>query len=250
MLAHRVVPQLLCRGRQLLKGVAYDAWRSVGTVTDAVKLNQYREVDEMLLLDIGATPEGRGPDLELISELADMFFSPLTVGGGINTVNDVRALLRAGADKVCIGTAAMVPGFVSELADRFGSSTIVVSIDARRTPDGWRVYTHCGKHKHLLDPAVYARNLEAAGAGEILLNSVDFEGKMDGYDLELIVNVSHPLYIPVIASGGCGIYHDMAEAIYAGADAVAAGAMFQFSEATPAGAAKYLMFEGLEARCN
>jgi len=208
-----------------------------------------REVDELLLLDIAATPEKRGPDLAQVAELADVCFSPLTVGGGIRTVDDVRQLLRHGADKVCIGTGALLPGLISDIANRFGSSTIVVSVDAEQHKDGWRAVTECGTARQLMTPVQLAMQAEDAGAGEILLNSIDCEGMMEGYDLDLIAEVSVSVNIPVIASGGCGEYEHMSEAISMGADAVSAGALFQFSEATPRGAASYLKSQGVEVRC-
>jgi cyclase len=249
MLARRIIPSLLVNGRQLIKGRQYSGTRSVGVVAQAVRIHQLREVDELLLLDIAATPEKRGPDLQQVAELAEVCFSPLTVGGGIRTVADVRELLRHGADKVCVGTGAMLPGLISDLADRFGSSAIVVSVDAEQHKDGWRTVTECGTSRHLMTPVQLAIQAEEAGAGEILLNSIDREGTMEGYDLALIHEVSCAVNIPVIASGGCGEYEHMFKAIYLGADAVSAGAMFQFTEATPAGAADYLDSMGVETRC-
>ena len=230
MLSKRVIPQLLCRGRQLIKGKQFASWRTVGVVAQAVRIFQRRNVDELILLDIGATPEGRGPDLSLIEELAEVCFMPLTVGGGIKTVDDVRAVLRAGADKVAIGSGG--PDLIRELSESFGSQAIV----------------GIANYRSIDSPFIISRVLEEHGAGEILLQSIDREGMMTGYDLEAIKTVSQSVNIPVIVSGGCGSYEDMRLAIEAGADAVAAGAFFQFTDSTPGGAAKYLHAAGVEVR--
>jgi cyclase len=235
-LAVRIIPTLLTRGRTLVKGVAFDSWRSVGLAQQAVRIHSMRGVDELVMLDISATPEGRGPDLGLVSELAEVCFMPLTVGGGIRTVQDVDNLLRAGADKVCIRAAAEArPHFITECADRFGSQAIVFSLDV---PPGARK-TH---------PAIAASRVEKLGAGEIMLTAMEREGAMQGYDLGLIQSVTEAVSIPVIAHGGCGGYQHMLEAIRAGANAVAAGALFQFTDATPLEAAHWLANQGVETR--
>ena len=244
-LAKRIIPTLLVRGRQLVKGVAFDSWRSVGHAAQAVRIHQQRGVDELVLLDIAATKEGRGPDLALVEELSDVLFCPLAVGGGIRTVDDVRALLRAGADKVVIGARAQrYPLATQPAADAVGSQAIVVALDVR---DG-KVWINGGKDEVDDDPVANAKVQEALGAGEILLTSMGREGTMHGYDLELTRAVSQAVGIPVIAHGGCGTYQHMLEAVEAGADAVAAGAMFIFTDATPRGAAEYLAKHGIETR--
>lgn len=242
-LAKRVIPTLLCRGRQLVKGVAFDSWRSVGVAAQAVRIHQARGVDELCLLDISATPEGRGPDLKLVEELAEVCFMPIAVGGGVKTVEDVRALLKAGADKVVVGAAAQQLVSTQDaqewrirlLADAVGSQAIVAALDV---PKG----------DSPKDAAIIAHLLAQHGAGEILLTRMDREGTLQGYDLDLIRAVSQAVTIPVIAHGGCGTYQHMIEAIEAGADAVAAGAMFLFTDQTPRGAAEYLAQHGIEAR--
>lgn len=245
MLAKRIIPTLLTRGRQLVKGVGFDSWRSVGITTQSVRIHQKRGVDELCLMDITATAEGRGPDLELIGTLTADCFMPLSVGGGIRSVEDVRNLLAAGADKAIIGTAAHEnPRLLSEIADKVGSQAITVSIDIK----AGTVWTHSGTVDTGMDPLTYAAIVEKLGAGEILLSSIDRDGTMEGYDLALIAKIAYSMHIPVIASGGCGTYQHMLEAIQAGADAVAAGAMFQFSDATPKGAAEYLAAQGIEVR--
>lgn len=245
-LAHRVIPTILCRGRQLVKGVGFDAWRTVGLAAQAVRIHQMRGVDELVLLDITATSEKRGPDLGLVEELSDICFMPLAVGGGVRSMTDVKALLRAGADKVVIGTgAAEIPDLVKECSDIVGSQAIIVSVDVGY---GNSVMIHSGRTGYAHDPVEYAQWAERAGTGEILLQSIERDGTTRGYDLDLIHTVSQAVGIPVIASGGCGTYEHMAQALEAGASAVAAGAMFQFTEQTPKGAAKYLADKGIEVR--
>jgi len=246
MLARRVIPVLLARGHQLVKGERFNSWRSVGHVLQAAKIHQARGVDELIVLDIGATPERRGPDFEFIEKLTSECFMPLTVGGGVRSVEDVRWLLALGADKVAICTAAVAnPCLIAECASRFGSQAIVVAIDVS---DG-RVVTECnGRAWYIGPPEKWAQSCEYNGAGEILLTSVDRDGTLQGYDLELVRRVSEAVSVPVIAAGGCSGYEDMRLAIEAGASAVAAGALFQFTDATPRGAAEYLAAHGIEAR--
>jgi cyclase len=211
----------------------------------AARVHQGREVDELVILDVAATKEGRSPDLAMIEELASECRMPLAVGGGIKTVEDVRQLLRHGADKVVIGTAAIEqPGFVTDVASTFGSQAVIVSIDAKDD----KCWTHCGALSTALHQLGMADAMQHLGAGEILLQSIDRDGTMRGYDLDLIREVSRAVSIPVIASGGCSGYEDMLAAFKAGADACAAGALYQFADATPKGAAQFLKKAGLEVR--
>lgn len=242
-LAVRIIPTILCKGRQMVKGEKFNAWRSVGLAAQAVRIHQGRGVDEIALLDIGATPENRLVDLKLVEELTANCFSPIAVGGGVRTLEDVRALLAAGADKAVLGTYA-IP-LVLPLAKVVGCQAIVVAIDVIEGTVAW----NCGKAvARSLGPVEYAKQMQAEGAGEILLTSVDREGTMQGYDLNLIESVAKAVSIPVIAHGGCGSYEHMLQAVHAGASAVAAGAMFQFTEQTPRGAAEYLASHGIETR--
>lgn len=244
-LAKRIIPTLLCRGRTLVKGEKFNSWRSVGVAEQAVRIHQAREVDELCLLDITATAENRGPDLKLVEQLSAMCFMPLSIGGGVRTVQDVRDLLNAGADKVVVGTAAYRdPYALFKMAETVGSQAIVVAIDCR----GKSVYVESGKAQTRTTPLRFARFAAFGGAGELLLTAIDREGTMQGYDLELIRQVAHEVDIPVIANGGSGTYQHMLEAIQAGADAVAAGAMFTFTDCTPRGAAEYLRAQGIETR--
>lgn len=247
MLAYRIIPTVLCRGRELVKGRQFDSWRSVGLAMQAIQVHAARGVDELCLLDVAATAEGRGPDLELVRELSDFLFAPLSVGGGVRSVEDVKALLRAGADKVVIGSH---PEIIRECAEQVGAQAIIASVDVRRGESGVSiVYLRSGREAvRGYDARLWAEALELAGAGEILLQSIDRDGTGQGYDLELIRAVSQALAIPVIASGGAGSYAHMLEAIQAGASAVASGAMFQFEDTTPRGAAQYLASKGIEVR--
>ncbi|HEX5870465.1 MAG TPA: imidazole glycerol phosphate synthase cyclase subunit [Longimicrobium sp.] len=250
MLKVRLMPTLLYRDVGLVKGTRFDSSRRVGSLMQAVKVYNLREVDELVFLDISATLQERAPDFELVDDFADECFMPLTVGGGIRSVEDVGRLLAVGADKVSVNTAAVEnPALVSEIAARFGSQCVVVSIDARRVDGGWTVVTRSGTHDTGLDPVALARRVQELGAGEILLTSVDRDGTMEGYDVELTAAVSGAVTIPVIALGGAGGYAHMAEAVQrGGASAVAAAAIFHFTQATPLEAKRYLREQGIAVR--
>ena len=251
MLKHRVMPTLLFKEIGLVKGFGFDSWRRVGPAMPAVKVYNMRQVDELVFLDIAATPSGGRPDFHQIDELADECFMPMTVGGGVRSVADIRELLWVGADKVAINTAAVEnPDLIAQGAKKFGSQCITVSIDFRRHEGGGaEVMTYCGRQATDLSPVSWAREAEARGAGEILLGSVDRDGTMAGYDIEIIRAVSDAVGIPVIASGGAGTYQHMADAIReGGADAVAAASMFHFTELTPKDAKRHLAEQGLRVR--
>ena len=251
MLKVRIMPTLLYKDVGLVKGVGFDSWRRVGSAMQAIKVYNVRQVDELVLLDIRATLDGRGPDLEMIDDLADECFMPLTVGGGVRTIEDVRQLLMVGADKVSVNTAALEsPELIREIRDRFGSQCAVVSIDARRKPDGaYEVFTHSGTGPTGKDPVDVAELAEHMGAGEILLTSIERDGTMQGYDVELTARVASAVNIPVIASGGAGSYEHMADVLQRGkASAVAAASIFQFTEQTPLEAKRYLMSRGFPVR--
>lgn len=244
-LAKRIVPVMLHRHGQLVKGQSYQGDRVVGHAIQASKIYGMRGVDELILLDISATQEERDPDYFSVKALSDSFFSPLTVGGGVKTAEHVKHLLRSGADKVSIGAAALDDvNLIESLSQRFGRQCITVSVDVLDN----RVTSRNGKKSHSLTPKGYARLAETMGAGEILLNNVEKDGTMEGYDLRVIQQVASSVSLPVVACGGCSGYQDMADAISAGADAVAAGALFQFTDATPAGAAEYLDQKNIEVR--
>lgn len=224
MLAHRVIQTFLIRGETLVKGKQFNSWRSVGHPMQALKIAQARGVDEIVLLDIGATPEGRGPNLKLIEKLTAQCFVPITVGGGVRSVQDVRDLLSAGADKVAIRTNTEV---ILDAALKFGRQAIVRAIDVADS---------------------ITMDFEETFAGEVLLTSMDREGTMCGYDIDLVRRASEFFPVPLIAHGGCSGPEDMVRAIRAGASACAAGALFQFTETTPRDCARHLQSNQIEAR--
>lgn len=234
MLAKRIIPTILVRGKTAYKGPGFRerCTRSVGSALAIARTHARRGVDELLILDIGATPEGRGPDLELVTALADGCFIPITVGGGVKTLDDIDALLRAGADKVAIGQAVRDdPALIRAAADRFGRQAIVAIVEC----DSWQA------------AGVLCKAVEILGAGEIVLQSVEHDGRMQGYNLDA-VRVASCCDVPLIVSGGCRGELDMFEAIAAGADGCAAGALFQFTDTTPRDCARYLKDNGVEVR--
>jgi cyclase len=244
MLAKRVIPTMLVRGRTLVKGRQFAGDRSIGHVLQAARVHATRGVDELCILDIAATVERRGPDLEMVRELSDGCFIPITVGGGVRSLGDIDDLLRAGADKVAIRTAAWPQGLIERASARFGSQAIVVAIDVRHG----LVHTAIDVHLVQGGPAQAARDMQDAGAGEILLQDIERDGTMNGYNVELVREVSNAVSVPVIASGGCSSYADMVSAFKAGADACAVGALFAFTDATPRGAAQFLKRNHIEVR--
>jgi cyclase len=250
MLKVRVIPTLLYKDDSLVKGIGFDSWRRVGSAMQSIKVYNLREVDELIFVDITATREGRDPDYVTIDDLADECFMPLTVGGGVQSVEQARRLLRVGADKISVGTAATTsPGLISAIAERFGAQCVVVSIDARRVDGRFEAYSHSGSRPTGIDPVELAREAQRRGAGEILLTAIDRDGTMHGYDVALTRAVSEAISIPVIASGGAGSYEDMLAVIRdGGASAVAAAAMFHFTQATPLEAKRFLATHGVAVR--
>ena len=249
MLKHRIVPTLLFNRSGLVKSVRFDPGRRVGAAAQAISVYNLRQVDELIFLDIAARRDDRIPDLELIDELADHCFVPFTVGGGIRNVDDVRALLQVGADKIAVNSGFIEhPELVRDMAVAFGRQCITVSLDARRTETGHEVFSDCGAKATGLDPAALAAKAENAGAGEILITSIDRDGTMEGYDIDLVASVAQAVSVPVVASGGAGDYTHMAQALKAGASAVAASSIFHFTEMTPLGAKTYLRDRGFPVR--
>lgn len=251
MLKVRVIPTLLWKQFGLVKGVGFDSWRRVGPVLPAIKVYNQREVDELVLVDIVAHQQDDDPDFESIDEFGQDCFVPLMVGGGITRIEQVQRLLRAGADKVAINTAAYGhPELVTEIASRHGAQCVVASIDVRALEaGGWTCFSHAGKQATGREVVAWARELQDRGAGEILITSIERDGTMQGYDLPLIEAVVGAVNIPVIASGGAGNYQHMVEAVTkAGASAVAAASMFHFTEQTPAGAKAALAAAGVPVR--
>jgi cyclase len=247
----RVIPTLLWKNVGLVKGVGFDSWRRIGSVLPAVKVFNTRQVDELAILDINATAEDRDPDYEMLEEIAHECFVPLTVGGGIRRVDQIKQLLRLGADKVVINSAAFnTPELITDGAASFGAQCIIASIDAVRGEDG---EFYCARlsgkeltHHKVIDWAI---EMERRGAGEILLTDVKLDGTMEGYNTALVRAVSKAVSIPVIASGGAGKLDDFREVIIeGGASAVAAASVFQFTEITPLEIKKTLYTEGLPVR--
>jgi cyclase len=235
--AVRVIPCLDVDAGRVVKGVNFVDLRDAGDPVELARVYDAEGADELVFLDITASSDDRATTYEIVSRTAEQVFIPLTVGGGVRTVDDVDRLLRAGADKVGVNTAAIErPELVADIAQRFGNQVLVLSVDARRTgPEsstgsGFEVTTHGGRRGTGLDAVAWAARAAELGAGEILLNSMDADGTKDGFDLELIRAVRAAVEVPVIASGGAGAVEDFAPAVEAGADAVLAATVFHFGE--------------------
>lgn len=250
MLKTRIIPTLLWKNYTLVKGIGFDSWRRVGTIIPAIKVYNTRQVDELIIVDIEATKEQREPDYETVAEFSAECFMPLTVGGGITELPHIRKLLMAGADKICINSASYSnPGLITDAANSFGSQCIVVSIDVRRIENKHICFSHNGSIDTGLEVTQWAKEIEKLGAGEILLTSIECDGTMKGYDIDLIKKVTGSVNIPVIAQGGAGNYEDMYLALTQGkAQAVSAASMFHFTESTPLEAKKYLASKNIPVR--
>ena len=232
--AVRVIPCLDVDAGRVVKGVNFTGLRDAGDPVEMARVYDAEGADELTFLDITASSAGRATTYDVVRRTAEQVFIPLTVGGGVRTVADVDALLRAGADKVGVNTAAVArPEFLREAAHRFGSQCVVLSVDARRaagTPSGFEVTTHGGRRGTGIDAVAWAARAQELGAGEILLNSMDADGTRAGYDLEMIRAVRAAVSVPVIASGGAGRLADFVPAVVAGADAVLAASVFHFGQ--------------------
>jgi imidazole glycerol-phosphate synthase subunit HisF len=252
MLKVRVIPTLLWKDFGLVKGVGFDSWRRIGPLLPAIKVYNSREVDELILVDIMASREGNIPDYESLDDFADECFIPLTVGGGITNLSQIISLLNSGADKISLNSALFDnPCLVDKASYQFGVQCIVASIDVRRLSDRFICFSHAGTQNTQRETVSWARELADRGAGEILLTSIDRDGTMQGYDLELIEKVVSAVNIPVIASGGAGNYQHMIDAVkQAGASSVAAASIFHFTEQTPSGAKVAMRDEGIPVRQN
>lgn len=279
MLAKRIIPCLDVKDGRVVKGVSFENLRDAGDPVENAKYYDGQGADELIFLDITASHEKRGIILEVIERTANDVFMPLTVGGGIKTLEDIRDLLRAGCDKVSINTTAVKdPFFISRAAERFGTQCIVVAIDAKRAADDimsdatgeewltegslkgvslemsskelkWAISTHGGRKMKLIDAVKWARKIQELGAGEIMLTSMDKDGTKDGYDIELTKTVSEAVSIPVIASGGAGNLEHLYEGLVQGkADAVLAASIFHFREYTIQEAKEYLQAKGVVVR--
>lgn len=251
-LARRIIPCLDVDDGRVVKGVRFVAIRDAGDPVEVARRYDAEGADELCFLDITASHHGRDTLIEVVRQVAEQVFIPLTVGGGVRTVEDVRRLLMAGADKVSINSAAVArPGLIEEAAGFFGAQAIVVAIDARARPDGrgWEVHTHGGRRGTGLDAVAWATQVTRLGAGEILLTSMDRDGTRAGFDVALTRAVADAVSVPVIASGGVGtLDHLLAGVIEGGADAVLAASIFHFSEYTLAQAKAHLAAAGVEVR--
>ena len=249
-LAKRIIPCLDVTNGRVVKGVNFIGLRDAGDPIEISRRYDDQGADELTFLDITASSDDRDLILHIIEEVAAQVFIPLTVGGGVRKVEDVRRLLNAGADKVSINTSAVQnPELVREAADRYGSQCIVVAIDAKRAENGWQVFTHGGRNATGLDVIEWAKKMQALGAGEILLTSMDRDGTRNGFDLALIRSVSDTVDVPVIASGGVGNLQHLVDGIVGGhADAVLAASIFHYGESTVRQAKEYMAQHGVEVR--
>jgi cyclase len=251
MLAKRIIPCLDVTGGRVVKGTKFLDLRDAGDPVECAKAYDTQGADELVFLDITASSDDRATMVDVVARTAEQCFMPLTVGGGIRTVEDFRTMLLAGADKVSVNTAAIkTPELISDAARNFGSQCVVVAIDAKHNgPSRWRVYTHGGRNPTDLDAVALAREVAERGAGEILLTSMDADGTCGGYDLELTSAVSAAVEIPVIASGGAGELAHLAEVLARGnADAVLAASIFHFGTFSISQAKHYLAERGIPVR--
>lgn len=249
-LAKRIIPCLDVDQGRVVKGVNFVNIRDAGDPVEVAKRYNEQGADEITMLDITATHEGRGTMVETVKAIAGQVFIPLTIGGGIRTVDDIRDMLNAGADKVSINSAAIInPEFVRQASERFGAQCIVVAIDAKRVDDHWEIFTHGGRKPTGINAIEWAKKMEAYGAGEILLTSMDRDGVKTGFDLELTRHVADAINIPVIASGGVGNLEHLAQGVIEGhADAVLAASIFHFGEFSIAQAKQHMASRDIEMR--
>ncbi len=251
MLTKRIIPCLDVTGGRVVKGINFVQLRDAGDPVECAKAYNEQGADELVFLDITASSDEREIMIDIVSRTAEEVFIPLTVGGGIRNVGDVRRLLKAGADKISVNTAAVLnPELVKDAAERVGSQCIVVAIDAKRRENGgWEVYTHGGRNPTGIDAIEWALKVQELGAGEILLTSMDCDGTKEGYDIELTRTVSEAVTIPVIASGGAGNLQHLCDVLKDGrADAVLAASIFHYGEYTISEAKEYLRDRGIEVR--
>ena len=246
----RVIPCLDVADGRVVKGVNFVALRDAGDPVEQARAYDAAGADELCFLDISASHEDRGTLLDIVRRTAAVCFMPLTVGGGVRSADDARALLLAGADKVAVNSAAVArPGVVAEIAERFGSQCVTASVDARRNGDGWEVFTHGGRRATGIDAVAHAVRLAQLGAGELLVTSMDRDGTRDGYDLELTRAIADRVEVPVVASGGVGtLDHLVAGVVEGHASAVLAASIFHFGEATVADAHRALAAAGVPVR--
>lgn len=251
MVKKRIIPKFLIKGGRLVKAVRFhENYREAGNPVSTAKIYDAYGVDEIIFLDIEASRENRSAVHHIIERVSEEVFMPFTAGGGVRTLDDINQLLRAGADKICINTAAIErPEFIREAATRFGDQCITVAIDYRKAEAGrCQVFSHCGHLSTELDPLAWALRMQEAHCGEILLCSIDRDGTMSGYDLDLIQQVSERLSVPVIASSGAGSLNDCQAAFEAGASAITISSMFLFTDHSPIKVRTYLASNGVHVR--
>ncbi len=250
MLSVRIIPCLDVKNGRVVKGVNFVNLIDAGDPVEQAKAYELQGADELVFLDITASSDNRDIMLDVVERTASQCFMPLTVGGGLRTLEDIRKMLNAGADKVSLNTSAITtPDLVSEASAKFGNQCIVVAIDAKKDGDSWSVYTHGGRNKTNLDAIEWAKEVQRRGAGEILLTSMDADGTKDGYDIALTKAVSEAVSIPVIASGGCGTLQHMVDAVKLGkASAVLAASIFHFGTYSIKQAKEELAKNGIPAR--
>jgi imidazole glycerol-phosphate synthase subunit HisF len=248
----RVIPCLDVKDGRVVKGVNFVDLRDAGDPVEAARAYDAAGADELCFLDIGASHEGRDTILDIVARTAEVCFMPLTVGGGVRSHGDARALLLAGADKVAVNSAAVArPELVADIAERFGSQCVVGSVDARRVDGGWEVFTHGGRRATGVDAVAHAIRLTELGAGELLVTSMDRDGTRDGYDLDLTRAIADAVGVPVIASGGVGALSHLVDGVVQGhASAVLAASIFHFGDATIADAHAALAVAGLPVRAH
>ncbi len=248
-LARRLIPCLDVDGGRVVKGTRFEDLVDAGDPAELAARYDAEGADELVFLDISATTEERRATLDVVSRTAESVFIPLTVGGGIRQEEDVRDLLRAGADKVSLNTAAVLePELLRRCADRFGSQCVVVAVDAKREDGDWRVFVEAGRTRTDLKAVDWCERAAALGAGEVLLTSIDRDGTGEGYDLDLLRQVSEAVPVPLVASGGAGRLEHFAEALTAGADAVLAASRFHFGSLSLHEVKEYLSHEGIPVR--
>jgi cyclase len=249
MLARRIIPCLDVKDGRVVKGINFVSLRDAGDPVEQAAAYDAQGADEVCFLDISASPERRATLVDVVARTADQVFAPLTVGGGVRSIDDAERLLDAGADKLAINTAAIrTPQLVADVAARFGNQAIVVAIDAKRRGDSWEVYSHGGRTPEGLDALAWCRRVVELGAGELLVTSMDRDGTGLGYDLELVAAVARAVTVPVIASGGVGELAHLADGLEAGADAVLAASIFHFGQHTIGEAKSFLIARGLPMR--
>ncbi len=247
MLKVRIIPCLTIKDLKLVKSVQFKNYRNIGNYIAAAKVFNARDVDEMIFLDLDAS--SKGLNISLLGHITKECFMPLTIGGGIKTLSDIAAVLKIGADKISINRKAFEdPDFIRKASRKYGNQCIVVSIDVKKTKRGFEVFINNGKDSTGLSPLKWARQVENLGAGEILLTSIDNDGKMKGYDLKLVKSICREVEIPVIANGGAGHLSDFVKVIKSGASAAAASSIFQYTQITPNGIKAHLRENGIEAR--